>query len=107
MTSRGIGGAALGCLIAIASAVPAHAFSDEDYLSSIGLFGGNFCPKGTLHAAGQNLPINQNQALFSLLGLTYGGDGQTTFALPDLRGKEPAAGSVYCVIVQGIFPSQN
>jgi microcystin-dependent protein len=49
----------------------------------------NFAPKGWAMCNGQFLPINQNQALFSLLGTTYGGNGQTTFALPDLRGKVP------------------
>jgi microcystin-dependent protein len=49
----------------------------------------NFAPKGWAMCNGQFLPINQNQALFSLLGTTYGGNGQTTFALPDLRGQAP------------------
>jgi microcystin-dependent protein len=49
----------------------------------------NFPPKGWAFCNGQFLPINQNQALFSLLGTTYGGNGQTTFALPDLRGRAP------------------
>jgi microcystin-dependent protein len=49
----------------------------------------NFAPKGWAFCNGQFLPINQNQALFSLLGTTYGGNGQTTFALPDLRGRTP------------------
>lgn len=47
----------------------------------------NFCPRGWAAASGQILPINTNTALFSLLGITYGGDGRTTFALPDLRGR--------------------
>jgi microcystin-dependent protein len=49
----------------------------------------NFAPKGWAFCNGQQLPINQNQALFSLLGTMYGGNGQTTFALPDLRGRAP------------------
>jgi microcystin-dependent protein len=49
----------------------------------------NFAPKGWALCNGQLLPINQNQALFALLGTTYGGNGQTTFALPDLRGRVP------------------
>jgi microcystin-dependent protein len=53
------------------------------------LIGRNFPPKGWAFCNGQFLPINQNQALFSLLGTTYGGNGQTTFALPDLRGRAP------------------
>jgi microcystin-dependent protein len=56
------------------------------YLSQIALFACNFAPKGWATCSGQLMPINQNQALFALLGTTYGGNGQTTFALPDLRG---------------------
>ena len=59
----------------------------EPFLSEIRLFSFNFPPKGWALCNGQFLPINQNQALFSLLGTTYGGNGQTTFALPDLRGR--------------------
>ena len=59
------------------------------YLSEIRLFTFNFPPKGWALCNGQFLPINQNQALFSLLGTTYGGNGQTTFALPDLRARVP------------------
>jgi microcystin-dependent protein len=59
------------------------------YLAEIRIFSFNFPPKGWALCNGQVLPINQNQALFSLLGTTYGGNGTTTFALPDLRGKMP------------------
>jgi microcystin-dependent protein len=54
------------------------------FVGQIGLFGFNFAPKGWAFAAGQLLPISQNTALFSLLGTTYGGDGKSTFALPNL-----------------------
>ena len=59
----------------------------EPFLSEIRIFSFNFAPKGWAMCNGQLLPINQNQPLFSLLGTTYGGNGQTTFALPDLRGR--------------------
>ena len=59
------------------------------YLGEIRVVGFGFTPKGWLSCNGQLLPINQNQALFSLLGTTYGGDGRVTFALPDLRGRAP------------------
>src|SRR3981189_2189555 len=59
------------------------------FLSEIKIMSFNFAPKGWALCDGQFLPINQNQALFSLLGTTYGGNGQTTFALPDLRGRGP------------------
>ncbi len=61
----------------------------EPFLSEIRMVSFNFAPKGWALANGQFLPINQNQALFALLGTTYGGNGQTNFALPDFRGKVP------------------
>src|SRR3954463_2973249 len=61
----------------------------EPFLSEIRMMSFNFPPKGWALCNGQTLPINQNQALFSLLGTNYGGNGQTTFALPDLRGRVP------------------
>ncbi|HLJ50887.1 MAG TPA: tail fiber protein [Bryobacteraceae bacterium] len=59
------------------------------FLGEIKIVSFNFAPKGWAFCNGQLLPINQNQALFSILGTTYGGNGQTTFALPDLRGRTP------------------
>jgi len=59
----------------------------EPFLSEIEAFAFNFAPKGWALCAGQLMPISQNQALFSLLGTTFGGDGRITFALPDLRGR--------------------
>src|SRR5947209_14096043 len=61
----------------------------EPFLSEIKLVSFNFPPKGWALCNGQLLPINQNQALFSLLGTTYGGNGQTNFALPNLQGRTP------------------
>lgn len=61
----------------------------EPYLAEIRIISFNFPPKGWAFCNGQLLPINQNQALFSLLGTTYGGNGSTNFALPDLRGRVP------------------
>ena len=61
----------------------------EPFLGEIRLMSFNFAPREWAMCNGQLLPINQNQALFSLLGTTYGGNGQTTFALPDLRARVP------------------
>jgi microcystin-dependent protein len=61
----------------------------EPFLAEIRIMSFNFAPQGWAMCNGQLLPINQNQALFSLLGTMYGGNGQTNFALPDLRGKVP------------------
>ena len=62
---------------------------DTAYIGSIVLFAGNFAPRGWQFCQGQLMNIAQNTALFSILGTTYGGNGQTTFALPDLRGRVP------------------
>ena len=59
------------------------------YIAEIRMFGGNYAPRGWAFCNGQILPISQNTALFSLLGVTYGGNGQTNFALPDLQGRAP------------------
>jgi microcystin-dependent protein len=61
----------------------------EPFLAEIVMFGGNFAPRGWAFCQGQILSIAQNTALFSLLGTTFGGNGQTTFALPDMRGRVP------------------
>lgn len=61
----------------------------EPFIAEIIMFGGNFAPRSWAFCEGQLLPISQNQALFSLVGTIYGGDGRTTFALPDFRGRVP------------------
>ena len=61
----------------------------EPFLAEIRIVGFNFAPRGYANCDGQILPITQNQSLFSLLGTTYGGDGRSNFALPDLRGRTP------------------
>jgi microcystin-dependent protein len=61
----------------------------DPFIGQITMFGGNFAPRGWALCDGQLLSISSNQALFSILGTTYGGDGRTTFALPDLRGRVP------------------
>lgn len=61
----------------------------DQYLGIIMMFGGNFAPRGWANCDGSLLSIAQNTALFSILGTTYGGNGQTTFGLPDLRGRVP------------------
>ena len=63
--------------------------ADEPFLGEIKLISWNFAPKGWTFCNGQLLPINQNQALFSILGTTYGGDGRLTFGLPNLQGRTP------------------
>lgn len=61
----------------------------EPFIAEIKMFAGNFAPRGYAQCDGQLLAISQNTALFSLVGTIYGGDGRTTFALPDLRGRSP------------------
>jgi len=74
----------------------ANACSPDGYIGSMNVFAGNFAIRGCALAQGQVLQISQNTALFSILGTTYGGDGRTTFALPDTRGRS--------VIGQGMGP---
>jgi microcystin-dependent protein len=61
----------------------------QPYVGEIRMFAGNFAPAGWMLCEGQLLPISENDTLFNLIGTTYGGDGQSTFALPDLRGRVP------------------
>jgi microcystin-dependent protein len=87
---------------------------DSPYLGEIMFVGFDFCPNGTLPADGRALDIQANTALFSLLGTTYGGDGRTTFELPDLRGQivDPGKGPDRrhkiqpCIAVFGIYPQR-
>jgi hypothetical protein len=87
--------------IALAGAYP--------FLGEVETFAFDFCPQGWSTLNGQLLPINQNTALFSLLGTTYGGDGVTNFALPTAKPIFTATGAVLlqCIALQGIFPSRN
>ena len=61
----------------------------QPYIGEIRMFAGNFAPAGWMFCEGQLLPISENETLFQLIGTTYGGDGESTFALPDLRGRLP------------------
>jgi microcystin-dependent protein len=76
----------------------------DTYIGTILLFAFNYAPEGWLPCNGNQLRVIEYQALFSLLGPTYGGDGKTTFALPNLTGKEPIPGLAYYICVQGTYP---
>ena len=78
-------------LLALTGVAPVWAQASDMYIGQMALFPYTFCPRGWAEAAGQTMSIAQNTALFSLLGTTYGGDGQTTFGLPDLRGRSPVS----------------
>ena len=93
------------CLIG----TPAAAGSDA-FVGEVETFAFNFCPKGWAEMNGQLLAISSNTALFALLGTTYGGNGQTTFALPTSKQVftlTPGAPLIQCIALQGIFPSRN
>lgn len=88
------------------------------FMGEIKLISWNYVPNGWAFCNGQLLPINQNQALFSLLGTTYGGNGQTNFALPDLRGRTPIhvgsgfnqgqrGGEEFHTLIQSEMPAHN
>src|SRR5436190_21566902 len=77
----------------------------QPYVGEIRMFAGNFAPAGWMFCDGTQLPISENETLFQLIGTTYGGDGQSTFNLPDLRGRvpvhqgtDPATGTAFRVV---------
>tara|TARA_R110002050_G_scaffold57866_2_gene130140 strand:- start:4896 stop:5375 length:480 start_codon:yes stop_codon:yes gene_type:complete len=74
-------------LVTLLTLSSTFSFAQESLTGEIKMFAGNFAPRGWAFCDGQLLSISQNTALFSLLGTTYGGDGRTTFGLPDLRGR--------------------
>jgi len=80
---------------------------DESFIGEIKVFPYNFAPRGWCFCEGQIMPIAENEALFSLLGVMYGGDGRTTFALPDLREQGKVLGMKYCIYLSGMYPSRN
>ena len=90
----------------------------QPYVGEIRMFAGNFAPAGWMFCEGQLLPISEYETLFNLIGTTYGGDGQSTFALPDLRGRVPMhkspghvigekAGSESVTLTREQLPSHN
>ena len=82
--------AAIAALCMTGAVAPSGATAGaQPYVGEMMVFGGNFCPRGWAAADGQLLAVASNDALFSLLGTIYGGDGRTTFGLPDLRGRAP------------------
>ncbi|MFN4282027.1 MAG: phage tail protein [Alphaproteobacteria bacterium] len=88
----------------------------EEYVGEMMIVGySGWCPRGSMPASGQLLPIASNQVLFSLLGTKFGGDGRSNFALPKanettlqgLHGAGLPPGLYYCVVTQGVYPSRN
>jgi hypothetical protein len=99
----------IAALVLSATALPAHA-GDTPFIGEIQTFGFPFCPRGFLPLDGQLLPISQNTALFSLLGINYGGNGVTTFALPKAKPVPTlvqGAPLLQCIATIGLFPSRN
>jgi len=79
----------------------------EEYLATIKLFAGSFAPRNWAECDGKVLSIKGNEALFTILRTQYGGDGISTFALPNLHGREPIQGTRYIICVVGVYPSQD
>jgi microcystin-dependent protein len=80
----------------------------DPFVAEIRMFGGGLAPNGWARCNGQLMPISQNAALFSRLGTSYGGDGTTTFALPNLQSTPPiGAGATFFIAMRGIFPSRG
>ena len=99
--------ALIASVAVLAPVAPATAQS-EPYIGQTSYFPYTFCPRNWSEADGKLLEISSYSALFSLLGTNYGGDGRTTFALPDFRtnGQDYSKGR-WCVSLEGIFPSRN
>jgi microcystin-dependent protein len=101
----------LALLVSLTLTPAAHA-GDQPYIGDVIIFAGGFAPRGWMFCDGRLLAISQHTALYSLLGNTYGGDGRTTFALPDLRDEGIAPDKniyfgQYIIATQGIFPSRS
>ncbi|HEX2924680.1 MAG TPA: tail fiber protein [Ruminiclostridium sp.] len=79
----------------------------ETMLGEIELFPFTFVPRGWMLCNGQTLNIAQYQALYSLLGAAYGGDGRSTFAVPNLLGTEPVPNTKYYIAIEGFYPTRN
>lgn len=79
----------------------------QPYVGEIRLFAGNFAPAGWWFCDGTLLPISENETLFQLIGTTYGGDGQSTFSLPDLRGRVPVHGGTSGYILAETFGAEE
>jgi microcystin-dependent protein len=80
----------------------------DPFLGEVRLFPYLYVPTGWAACDGTLLQINQNQPLFALIGTSFGGDGRTNFALPDLRGKAPLSSpGAYYIAIQGVFPQRN
>jgi microcystin-dependent protein len=94
-------------LCGAASAQPVEPF--VPFIGQVLIFAGNFCPRGWAPTDGTVLPINRNLPLFSILGAVYGGDGQTTFALPNNQPIVTISGAplTQCIAINGAFPSRN
>lgn len=101
-----------GTLIALAltlGASPALACGPESYMAEVCITASTYCPEGTLPANGQTVQIQQSQALFALLGTRFGGDGKSTFGLPNLRDNmpQPLAGLTFCITERGLWPPRT
>src|SRR5262245_61395196 len=106
---RGIAASSLVFALAVFASSRAEASCvPQPYLASICITAADYCPTGYADASGQMMPITQNTALFSLIGVKYGGDGKTTFALPKLNGnpnmKAPFVKLHYCIATYGAWP---
>ncbi|HEX2939204.1 MAG TPA: phage tail protein [Ruminiclostridium sp.] len=80
---------------------------DEDFIGDICLFAFNFVPQNYMLCDGSSMNITQNQALYSLIGCLYGGNGTTTFNIPNLLGTEPIPGMKYYICTSGIYPPRQ
>lgn len=79
----------------------------EPFIGQIELFPYSYAPVGWMQCQGQMINVQQNQALFSLLGVKFGGNGSTTFGIPNLIGAEPIPGMAYYIATMGLYPMRD
>lgn len=105
--AAGAGVAAVAAVPAVATTADESMFGTGAFVGEVSMFAGNFAPRGWAFCEGQSVSVQQNAALFAILGTTYGGDGKTNFKLPDLRKQANRLGVKYIIAIQGVFPPRS
>ena len=94
----------LALALSCTAAGPAVAFDVENFVGTVVLVAGSYCPRGTLEAKGGFIYIDDNPTLYSVLGHAYGGEGESYFGIPNLSGHVPVKGMRYCLVAEGTLP---
>lgn len=99
---------ALAASLLLSMLVSGTAVSADYFIAEMFLWTGDYCPAGYMYCEGQELKINEHQELYALIGTRFGGDGNTTFKLPDMRNAEKdLKGARFIIAIKGMFPSRS